>query len=95
MATINNNLGDYFKQIGGQVSTREEKINKLLDQITGDGNKKIKGGNKKIIAVQTVDLSENNKVEIENPVEFKNYLLNLKKQHNINTMHEFFSSEQF
>jgi hypothetical protein len=69
-------LSDYINMIGGQNVSRTEKITKLIDQITGDGNKIKIGGNKKIISIKTNELSENN--IIENQIDFKNYLFKLK-----------------
>ena len=84
-------LSDYINMIGGQNVSRTEKITKLIDQITGDGNKIKIGGNKKIISIKTNELSENN--IIENQIDFKNYLFKLNKSQN-NIIHEFFSSSE-
>lgn len=93
METINSLLSEFLNIIGGNnnIVPKEVKINKLIDQITGDGNKKIIEDKKKIISIKTIELTENNKVELENPIEFKNYLLKLKKTSNV---HEFFSSSE-
>ena len=45
-------LSDYINMIGGQNLSRTEKIDKLIDQITGDGNKIKIGGNKKVIILE-------------------------------------------
>jgi hypothetical protein len=77
---------------GGSIS-RQEKINMLLDQITGDGNlKKQIGGNKKIIEVKSIIESDTEKIQ-NNENNFKNYILELKKDKNDPTIiHQFYSS---
>lgn len=99
MQSINNLLSDYMSVINcnndpkyaNKGSTKEEKIKYLINQITGEGNKK--GGsdntNKKIIGVKVIETTENNEGK------FKDYLLNLKNNSNqsTNQIHQFFSSE--
>jgi hypothetical protein len=84
-------LSDYINMIGGQNISRTEKIAKLIDQITGDGNKIKIDSNKKVVSIKTNELSENN--IIENQIDFKNYLFKLNKSQN-NIIHEFFSSSE-
>ena len=89
METINNLLSDFFKMIGGNNNVpNNDKINNLIDQITGDGSKTKE---KKIISVKTIQLTESNN-ELENQDEFKKYLLSLKKS-NSSIIHQFYSSE--
>lgn len=88
---IQNFKSSNFK--GGNNSTRQEKINILLNQITGDGNeKKQTGGNKKIVEIKSIVESETEKIQ-NSENNFKNYILELKKDKNDPTIiHQFYSS---
>ena len=90
METINNLLSDFLTMIGGNNNKpNNDKINNLIDQITGDGSKTQE---KKIISIKTIQLTENNTNELDNQDEFKKYLLSLKKS-NSSIIHQFYSSE--
>jgi hypothetical protein len=90
MKTINNFLSEYIKMIGGNNNiSKDEKINNLIEQITGDGSKIQE---KKIISIKVNQLTGNNINELENQDEFKKYLLSLKKS-STSTVHQFYSSE--
>jgi hypothetical protein len=90
MKTINNFLSEYLRMVGGNSKVpKEEKINNLIEQITGDGSKIQE---KKIISIKANQLTENNINEFENQDEFKKYLLSLKKSGK-SIVHQFYSSE--
>lgn len=101
MKNIDHFLSEYIQNFkesnfkGGNKDnySRQDKINRLLQQITGDGNiEKQKGGNKKIVEIKSIVDSETDKIQ-NNQENFKNYLANLKKEKNDPTVvHQFYSS---
>ena len=72
------------------TENKEQKIKKLINQISGEGNAKTGGSNKKIIGIKAIE-------EIQNNTDlFKGYLLDLKstsQAHGEGQIHQFFSSE--
>ena len=79
-----------YKEGENKNLTKKEKIKKLINQISGEGNIKKGGSNKKIINIKAIE-------EIQNNTDlFKGYLLELKSKSQTlgeGQVHQFFSSE--
>lgn len=99
MNNIDYFLSEYIHNLkGGNAkgfNTRQEKINTLINQITGDGNiNKQTGGDKKIVEIKSIIESDTEKIQ-NNQDNFKNYLLELKKDKSDPTIiHQFYSSSE-
>ncbi len=90
MNKIDNILKDYLKYKGGNIqSSREEKINKLINKITGEGEIK------KIVGIKVIEDTDNNS-NLINEQQLKDHLNNIhmtdKKTNPV--INQFFSSSE-